>query len=106
MELRDLVKRFEDYEKENWICPVIKGYCDPKCYAYLPKSFSLLLEGKHPPMSWTQKFFKSEDIIQWGKSLKEKVTVTNYNIYDPYCKLLDAIITLPDDLRDIKCQNV
>ena len=95
MELRHLVKEFEEKQFGTWVCPIIKCFCDHECYCFLPKGFALLLKDKkHYSSYWGQRFSKSEDILKWGRSLERKVTVINYYIYSPACKLLDAIINL------------
>lgn len=93
MELRHLVKIFEEKKFKTWMCPLINSHCDHDCYCYASKSFSLLLEfqGSSYPQTWGQRFFKSEEIMVWGRSLERKVTVVNYMIYPPNCSLLDAL---------------
>lgn len=93
MELRDLVKIFEEKKFDTWVCPLIHSFCDHDCYCFAPKGFALLLEIKNSlyPQTWGQRFSKSEDIMKWGKSLESKVTVVNYMIYPPNCDLLDAL---------------
>ena len=92
MELKDFIKRFEEKEFNTWMCPIIHKYCDHQCYGYLPKGLALLLKHKGGSPYWTQRFSKSEDIIKWSKTLKVKVTVTNYIIYKPTCQILDSVI--------------
>ncbi len=96
MELRDLVKIFEEKKFKTWMCPLINSHCDHDCYAYTSKSFSLLLEieNSSDPQTWGQRFFKSEDIMAWGRSLERKVMVVNYMIYPPNCKILDAVVNI------------
>ncbi len=95
MELRDLVKIFEKKRFDTWVCPLIHSFCDHDCYGYASKSFSLLLEDKsYSSNYWGQRFSESKDIMDWGRSLKIKVTVVNYMIHPPTCKILDAVINL------------
>ena len=104
MELRDLVKIFEESKFDTWTCPLMRCFCDHNCYGYTSKGFSLLL--KMPTGNfWGQRFEKSEDIMKWGKSLKKKITVISYMIYPPYCRLLDAVTNLQYGIEVLKCQN-
>ena len=96
MELRDLVNYFEEKKFKTWMCPLINSHCDHDCYGYTSKSFSLLLlqDESHSSNYWGQRFFKSEDMMNWGRSLKKKVTVVNYMIHPPTCKILDVVINI------------
>ena len=95
MELRDLVKRFEESKFENWFCPIIKCCCAHDCYVYDPKSFTLLLKKSTGGQSfWSTRFTKCEDIMKWGKSQVDTIIVTNYMIHPPSCRLLDALVNL------------
>jgi hypothetical protein len=96
MELRDLVKIFEEKKFKTWVCPLINSHCDHDCYGYAPKGFTLLLESKGSayPQNWGQRFSKSKDIMKWGRSLEKKVIVVAYHIYPPTCTLLDAVINI------------
>ena len=106
MELRDLVKIFEEKQFETWVCPIIKCFCDHKCYGYVPKGFTLLISSETMNRSyWGQRFEKSEDIMSWGKSLETKVKVVNYMIHSPYCKIIDALVNLPNCIEGLVCRN-
>ena len=106
MELRDLVKIFEEKVFGLWVCPLIKCFCDHQCYGYEPKGLTLLISMPTINRSqWGQRFEKSEDIMAWGKSLKKKVTVVDYKIHPPRCKIIDAFMNLQYVIEGLKCRN-
>jgi hypothetical protein len=102
-----LLKKIEEYlnfDPNNWICPIIRSFCDHNCYAYEPKGFALLIKTKENfrKTEWSKKFKTIDELNIYIKKHTGKILkIHGLQIHAPYCKLMDAIIQMSEGI----CQN-